>query len=56
LRKTYAYILKRNGIHVTTAQKLMGHASPNVTLKIYTAVLQEELLEAGDILRSNLKL
>ncbi len=56
LRKTYAYILKRNGIHVTTAQKLMGHASPTVTLKIYTAVLQEELLEAGDILRANLNL
>ena len=56
LRKTYAYILKRNGIHVSTAQKLMGHASPTVTLKIYTAVLQEELFEAGDILRINLKL
>jgi integrase len=56
LRKTYAYILKRNGIHVTTAQKLLGHASPMITLKIYTSVLQEEIGEAGDILKSKLNL
>jgi integrase len=56
LRKTYAYILKRNGIHVTTAQKLMGHASPMVTMRIYTAVLSEEIVEAGDILRQKLNL
>lgn len=56
LRKTYAYILKRNGIHVTTAQKLMGHASPMVTMRIYTAVLSEEIVEAGDILKDKLKL
>jgi integrase len=55
LRKTYAYILKRNGIHVTTAQKLMGHASPMVTMRIYTAVLSEEIFEAGDILRKKLE-
>jgi integrase len=56
LRKSYAYILKRNGIHVTTAQKLMGHASPMVTMRIYTAVLSEEIIEAGEILRIELKL
>jgi integrase len=56
LRKTYAYILKRNGIHVTTAQKLMGHASPMVTMRIYTAVLSEEIVEAGDILKQKLNL
>jgi len=56
LRKTYAYILKRNGIHVTTAQKLMGHASPMVTMRIYTAVLSEEIVEAGDILKNKLSL
>ena len=56
LRKTYAYILKRNGIHVTTAQKLMGHASPMVTMRIYTAVLSEEIVEAGETLRDKLKL
>jgi len=56
LRKTYAYILKRNGIHVTTAQKLMGHASPMVTMQIYTAVLSEEIFEAGDILKKKLNI
>ena len=56
LRKTYAYILKRNGVHVTTAQQLMGHASPMVTMRIYTAVLSEEIHEAGDILRQKLQL
>jgi integrase len=56
LRKTYAYILKRNGIHVTTAQKLMGHASPMVTMRIYTAVLSEEINEAGEILKQKLSL
>ena len=56
LRKTYAYILKRNGIHVTTAQKLLGHASPMITLKIYTQVLQEEIGEAGEILKNKLNL
>jgi integrase len=56
LRKTYAYILKRNGIHVTTAQKLMGHASPMVTMRIYTAVLSEEIHEAGEILKDKLNL
>ncbi len=56
LRKTYAYILKRNGVHVTTAQKLMGHASPMVTMRIYTAVLSEEIVEAGETLKEKLKL
>jgi len=30
LRHTYAYILKSQGIHVTTAQKLMGHSDPKL--------------------------
>lgn len=47
LRKTYAYILKTNNVHVTTAQKLLGHASPMVTLAIYTKVLDQETLETG---------
>jgi hypothetical protein len=45
-----------NGVHVTTAQRLMGHASPMVTLGIYTAVLDDEIYEAGDILRQKLQL
>jgi len=47
LRKTYAYILKTNNVHVTTAQKLLGHASPMVTLSVYTKVLDQETLETG---------
>jgi hypothetical protein len=26
----------------------MGHASPMVTMRIYTAVLSEEIVEAGE--------
>ena len=43
LRRTYAYILKCSGVHVTTASKLMGHSNPNITMKIYTAVLDDEI-------------
>jgi integrase len=51
LRRTYAYLLKTQGIHVTTAQKLMGHSDPMMTLKIYTSVLDSEIVDAGDVLR-----
>ena len=56
LRKTYAYILKSNDVHVTTAQKLLGHASPMVTLAIYTKVLDREILETGSKLTASLGL
>jgi integrase len=46
-RRTYAYLLKTQGIHVTTAQKLLGHSDPLMTLKIYTSVLDNEIDEAG---------
>jgi len=52
LRHTYAYILKRQGIHVTTAQRLLGHSDPKVTLAVYTQVLDDEIDEAGLILKS----
>jgi integrase len=51
LRHTYAYILKRQGIHVTTAQRLLGHSDPKVTLAVYTQVLDSEIDEAGDVLK-----
>jgi len=51
LRHTYAYILKSQGIHVTTAQKLMGHSDPKITMAIYTRVLDNEIESAGAILR-----
>ena len=47
LRKSYAYILKTNNVHVTTAQRLLGHASPMVTLQIYTMVLDDEIRSTG---------
>jgi integrase len=56
LRKTYAYILKSNNVHVTTAQKLLGHASPMVTLSIYTKVLDQETLDTGIKLTQSLGL
>jgi integrase len=42
-RRTYAYLLKTQGIHVTTAQKLLGHSDPILTLKVYTSVLDDEI-------------
>ena len=50
LRHTYAYILKSQGIHVTTAQKLLGHSDPKITLSVYTRVFDTEIDEAGVIL------
>ena len=52
LRKTYAYFLKTNGVHVTTAAKLLGHSDPMVTLKIYTLVLDGEIDDLGSRLRA----
>jgi integrase len=51
LRHTYAYLLKTQGVHVTTAQKLMGHSDPKVTLRVYTQVLDNEIDNTGTILR-----
>ena len=50
LRHTYAYILKKQGVHVTTAQKLLGHSDPKVTLKVYTQVLDSEIDDVGKML------
>lgn len=51
LRKTYAYMLKSADVHVTTASKLMGHSNPLITMKIYTAVLDNEIEKSGEALR-----
>ncbi len=51
LRHTYAYFLKSNGVHVTTAQKLLGHADPRVTMSVYTRVLDNEIDSVGKALR-----
>ena len=55
LRHTYAYILKKQGIHVTTAQRLLGHSDPKVTLAVYTRVLDSEIDDTGVILSSMVK-
>jgi integrase len=43
-------LLKKKGIHVTTAQRLLGHSDPKVTLQVYTRVLDSEIDDAGLIL------
>jgi integrase len=55
LRHTYAYLLKTSGVHVTTAQKLMGHADPGVTLGIYTRFRDEEIDNAGAAISDSLR-
>ena len=54
LRKTYAYFLKTNDVHVTTAVKFLGYSDPAVTLKIYTMVWDNEVDDIGAKLRSTL--
>jgi integrase len=56
LRKTYAYLLKSNGVHVTTASKLLGHSDPATTLRIYTLVRDEEIEATGHLLRAALSI
>ena len=50
LRHTYAYLLKQQGVHVTTAQRLLGHSDPRVTMNVYTQVLDSEIDDVGFIL------
>lgn len=50
LRKTYAYLLKKSRVHVTTASQHMGHSNPMITLKVYTEVLDEEIDSTRDAL------
>jgi integrase len=50
LRHTYAYLLKQQGVHVTTAQRLLGHSDPRVTMNVYTQVLDNEIDDVGMLL------
>lgn len=52
LRKTYAYWLKTKGVHITTIQKLLGHAHIQTTM-IYLNSLDVEVLEVGQLLRES---
>jgi len=56
LRKTYAYFLKTNNVHVTLAAKFLGHSNPMLTLKIYTLVRDNEVEEIGKKIRKQLEL
>jgi integrase len=55
-RRTYAYLLKTQNVHVTTAQKLLGHADPMLTLKVYTSVLDSEIDDVAEKLSRFLKI
>ena len=50
LRCTYAYLLKQQGVHVTIAQRLLGHSDPRVTMNVYTQVLDNEIDDVGLLL------
>jgi len=52
LRHSFAYLLKQQGVHVTTAQRLLGHSDPRVTLAIYTQVLDSEIDDVGRLMNS----
>jgi len=46
LRHTYATILYEAGVDVLTAQYLLGHASPETTMKIYTHLSEEKKVKS----------
>ena len=48
LRHTYCTRLIEAGVDVTTVQRLMGHASPQVTLAIYTHITQAHIQDTVD--------
>lgn len=43
LRHEYCTNLARNGVDVRITQKLMGHASPEMTLRVYTNLSNEDI-------------
>lgn len=50
LRHTYCSLLHAAGVDVLTAQRLMGHASPDITLRIYTHLSDE--MQADDVAKA----
>lgn len=54
LRHTYCTDLQKAGVDIRVAQKLMGHASIEMTANIYTHVDMDEIKKAGDLLQAAL--
>jgi integrase len=50
LRHTYATMLISNGIDFRTAQELLGHSSPAITLGLYAHAQQEQKRAASDLI------
>ena len=50
LRHSYVTMLAEAGIHPKTMQSLAGHASPDITLAVYTHVKDRQKREAADSL------
>ena len=51
LRHTFLSLAAEQGIHPSVMQKLAGHASPNITMKIYTHVNVEAKKSAMDAMQ-----
>ena len=54
-RHTYATILYNAGVDIKSAQRFLGHADINVTLKIYTHLSAQKEQEAVKVLNKHLK-
>ncbi len=52
LRHNYASILYDAGVDVLTAQKLLGHADPVTTLRIYTHLKESRERISGEVVRA----
>ena len=49
-RHTYCTNLAKSGVDIRTAQKLMGHASIQMTANIYTHVDESQIMAAADLI------
>ncbi len=49
LRHTFATLLIANHTDIVTVSKLMGHASPSVTMDVYSHLLQQNAREAAQV-------
>lgn len=49
LRHTYATLLIANGTDIVTVSKLMGHASPSVTMDVYSHLLKQNARETAQV-------